>query len=135
MKIIKKYYEYLLLAAVILIFFLYRREIINNDVYAILSGAIALYFVPIKLIKSVTNINTKQTGLQVVSSIIIASFIGITLILVYDKHFYGLKYIVYGLAVINFVFMIYSFFKDLERRTFALHFIIAIFASIIIDFI
>ncbi|WP_297334161.1 hypothetical protein [Flavobacterium sp.] len=133
--VIKKYYEAFMLLAVLVAFLLFRKEVFEASVYLIGAAAIALYFVPVRLIAAITRIDTKQTGVQVTSSFIIACIIGASLVAVSDKNFPGLNTIVYGLAIINIFFMIYSFFKDQERKAFLLHFIMIILISWLLNFI
>jgi ABC-type uncharacterized transport system permease subunit len=133
--VIKKYYEAFMLLVVLLAFLLFRKEVFEAYVYLIAAAAIALYFVPVRIIAAITSINTKQTGVQVTSSFIIAGIIAVSLIAVSDKNFQGLSGILYTLAVINIFFMIYTFFKDQERKAFLLHFIMIILISWLLNFI
>ena len=132
---IKKYYEAFLLLIVVLAFFLFRRNVFAVNVYLTAAAVIALYFVPVRIIASFTNIDTVQTGVKVTSSIIIAAIIGTSLLAVADKHFPGLIEIAYLLSGINIIFMIYSFFKDQERKAFLLHLIMLMLLSAVTGFI
>ncbi|MBE98554.1 hypothetical protein [Flavobacterium coralii] len=133
--VIKKYYEAFMLLVVLIAFLLFRKEVFEPYVYLIAAAAIALYFVPVRLVAAIASIDTKQTGVQVTSSFIIAGIIAASLVAVSDKNFPGLSTILYGLAIINIFFMIYSFFKDQERKAFLLHFIMIILISWLLNFI
>lgn len=135
MKILKRYYEPLLLIIVIIAFFLFRKELLGVNTYVILGSIIAFYFIPVKIIALIINPDSKQQGLTVLSSLIIAITIGASFIAVNDKNFIGLQTATYILAVINVIFMIYAFFKDQERKAFLLHLIIIGFISVMLDFI
>ena len=135
MDTIKRQYEVILLIIVLLSFYLFRKEIFGIDTYLVIGGIVALYFVPVKLIVSISSIETKQTGLQVISSLIIAAIVGASLIAINNKHFPGLEYSTYALAGINAIFTIYALIKDQERKAFLLHIISMIIISVVIDFI
>lgn len=132
-KTVKRYYEIVLLVTIILSFFLFRREVFTAYVYLAIGSIIAVYFLPIRIIRAVSNINTKQTGLQVMSSLIIGLLIAASLIAVFNKHFPGLLYTIYALTLINAFFILYSLFKDQERRAFLLHLLMLLFSSSLID--
>ncbi|QYJ68692.1 hypothetical protein [Flavobacterium litorale] len=135
MKLLKPYYEPLLLIIIIITFLLFRKELLGANIYVILGSIVAFYFIPIKIIALIINPDRKQQGLTVLSSLIIAITIGASFIAVNDKNFTGLQTVTYVLAVINVIFMIYAFFKDLERKAFLLHLIIVGFISVMLDFI
>ncbi|KAF2515779.1 hypothetical protein E0W68_12555 [Flavobacterium salilacus subsp. salilacus] len=133
MNTIKRYYEVFLLIIVTLAFFLFRKEALGVNTYMIVGGIIGLYFTPVKIIATVISIETKQTGVNIMSSLIIAAIIGTSLIAVNNKHFPGLSTVAYALAVINIVFMIYTFFKDQERKLFLLHFVMVMLISVLLE--
>lgn len=133
--VIKKYYEASLLLIVLLVFILFRNEVFDSNTYLIAATAIALYFVPLRIAFNIFNSEIEHVGVQVMSSIIIAVIIGVSLLAVNDKNFSGLSTILYGLAIINVGFMIYSFFKDQQRKPFLLHFIMILLISALINFV
>ncbi|NDI99495.1 hypothetical protein GWA97_10460 [Flavobacterium sp. LaA7.5] len=133
MNTIKRYYEAFLLIIVTLAFFLFRKEALGVNTYMIVGGIIGLYFTPVKIIATVISIETKQTGVNIMSSLIIAAIIGTSLIAVNNKHFPALSTVAYALAVINIVFMIYTFFKDQERKLFLLHFVMVMLISVLLE--
>ncbi len=135
MKTIKRHYEALLIVIIFLSFFLFRKEAFGVNTYMVIGSVIGLYFVPVKMIASIVSIETKQTGMQVMSSLIIVAIIGASLIAVNNKHFSGISTIVYTLAGINAFFIIYVLFKDQERKAFLLHLAAMVFISTLIDFI
>ena len=135
MKTIKQHYEALLIIITFLSFFLFRKEAFGPNTYMIIGGIIGLYFVPVKMIASIVSIETKQKGMQVMSSLIIVAIIGTSLIAVNNKHVPGLEYSTYTLAGINAFFIMYVLFKDQERKAFLLHLAAMLFISALIDFI
>ncbi|AXG74110.1 hypothetical protein DVK85_07590 [Flavobacterium arcticum] len=135
MKTIKKYYEVFALMITLLSFFLFRQEVFSVNTYLIIGGIVALYFVPVKMIAAIVSLETKQTGLKVTSSIIITAIIAASLIAVNNKHFSGISTIVYTLAGINIIFMIYAFLKDQERKLFLLHMVMILLTSRLVAFL
>lgn len=133
--VIKKYYEAFMLIALLLCFVLFRNEILNSNTYLIAGAAIALYFVPLRVAFNLFNSEIEHKGVQILSSIIIAVIIGVSLLAVNDKNFSGLSNIIYGLAFINITFMIYVFFKDQQRKLFLLHLIMILHISALLNFV
>lgn len=133
--IIKKYYEEFLLVIVLLCFVLFKNEVFSSNTYLVAAAAIALYFVPLRVAFNIFNSEIEHVGVQVVSSIIIATIIGASLLAVNDKNFNGLSAILYGLAIINVGFMIYALIKDEQRNPFLLHLIMILLISAVLNFV
>ncbi|GGB85490.1 hypothetical protein GCM10007424_26930 [Flavobacterium suaedae] len=134
-RVIKKYYEAFLLVIVLLCFVLFRNEVFDSNTYLIAAAAIALYFVPLRIAFNIFNSEIEHRGVQVISSIIIAAIIGVSLLAVNDKNYSGLSTMLYGLAIINVGFMIYALIKDEQRNPFLLHLIMILLISALLNFV
>ena len=134
-RVIKKYYEAFLLVIVLLCFVLFRNEVFDSNTYLIAATAIALYFVPLRIAFNIFNSEIEHRGVQVISSIIIAAIIGVSLLAVNDKNYSGLSTMLYGLAIINVGFMIYALIKDEQRNPFLLHLIMILLISALLNFV
>lgn len=124
-------FEYFMSALACVLFFLVTKNVIPNYIYLIVILVFSFYFMPIRFFRFKYEKNKNEKIIFIISSLIIAKILAISIALTYinDPSFF--RTIFLGLSLINFVLMIFSYWKK-YRPSLYLHFIIAFFTSVVL---
>lgn len=124
-------FEYFIAVLACLLFFLVAKDVIPNYIYLIVILAFSFYFMPVRFFRFKYEKNKNEKIIFIISSLIIAKILAISIALTYISDSSFFRTIFLGLSLINFVLMIFSYWKK-YRPSLYLHFIIAFFTSVVL---
>lgn len=124
-------FEYFMSALACLLFFLVAKDIIPNYIYLIVILAFSFYFMPVRFFRFKFEKDKNEKIMFIISSLIIATILAISIALTYISDSSFFRTIFLGLSLINFMLMIFSYWKK-YRPSLYLHFIIAFFTSVVL---
>lgn len=124
-------FEYFMSALACVLFFLITKDVIPNYIYLIVILAFSFYFMPIRFFRFKYEKSKNEKIMFIISSLIIAKILAISIALTYISDSSFFRTIFLGLSLINFVLMIFSYWKN-YRQNLYLHFIIAFFTSVVL---
>lgn len=124
-------FEYFMSALACVLFFLITKDVIPNYIYLIVILAFSFYFMPVRFFRFKYEKSKNEKIMFIISSLIIAKILAISIALTYISDSSFFRTIFLGLSLINFVLMIFSYWKN-YRQNLYLHFIIAFFTSVVL---
>ena len=129
MKNTLKYsYEVFIVLFLLAAFYIAMKTIIPPIAYYIVAGAGAAYFLLYKIAKRMY-MDTSHKVLYVISSLIIAALIGMSVLRLYFGGWTEIRIATQTLFYINIAIMIYCFLKAVEGRDYLAHFAMIFFTA------
>lgn len=130
-KTLKKY-DYLLPLIAAVLFFLTQRAILPTLIYTIFIVLAGVYFFPLKDVILGDNLKLKEKNIDFLglfANFILSVLLVISVLFLYLNDNDSFKMIIKILALINFGFLVYFYFKDKDNKRSIIHFCFVFFTA------
>jgi len=123
MKTFRKY-DYLLPIVAMILLFLTQRDVFSTLIYTILILFMGVYFFPLRDLVLGSDLQRKENNidfLRLFANFILSVLLLISVPLLYLNNNNSIKLIIKILALINFGFLVYYYFKDKDNKRSIIH--------------
>lgn len=130
-KTLKKY-DYLLPLIAMVLFFLAQREVLPTLIYTIFILLAGVYFFPLKDVILGDNFQLKEKNIDFLglfANFILSVLLVISVLFLYLNDNDSIKMIIKILALINFGFLVYYYFKDKDNKRSIIHLYFVFFTA------
>ena len=133
MKVLIKY-EYLLPLVVSVLLFLTLRDSFSSLLYTVIVAIAGVYFFPLRDFVLGDDLQWKEKNIDFIgllASFFLSVILAISVPFLYLSENESIKLIIKILALINFAFLVYFYFKDQDNKRSILHFCFTFFTAVL----
>ena len=125
-------YDYLLPLIAMVLFFLTERDVLPTLIYTIFIVLMGVYFFPLKDVILGDNLQLKEKNIDFLglfANFILSVLLVISVLFLYLNDNDSIKMIIKILALINFGFLVYYYFKDNDNKRSIIHLCFVFFTA------